>query len=130
MLRQKSFIRLTRKGHIVKLVREHYLRDDVYCGSILCQRCTNQTVFTLTRPESSPYLVLDTNIILHQMDVLEHPALKNVIIPQTVLEEVRHRSKLAYDRIRAVIADEERHFFVFYNELRRFAKGIWGANLI
>lgn len=46
---------------------------------------------------ASPYrkqlLVLDTNVVLHQMDLLETDgclALDDVIIPQTVMEEVRH----------------------------------------
>lgn len=102
----------------MKIVREHYLRDDIYCGSMLCKKCGQQD-FTLTQPESGHYLILDTNVILQQIDLLDNPALKNVIIPQTVLEEVRHRSRSVHERIRAIIADAERHFFVFYNELRR-----------
>jgi len=118
MLRQKSFIHKTRRGHVVKVVREHYLRDDVYCGSLLCKKCRQES-FKLAQPESAHYLILDTNVILHQIDLLDNPALKNVVIPQTVLEEVRHRSRSVHERIRSIIADEERHFFVFYNELRR-----------
>lgn len=122
MLRQRSFIRKTRKGHVIKVVREHYLRDDVFCGSILCKKCT-QTEFRLTaQPEEGHYVLLDTNVILQQIDLLDNPALKNVIIPQTVLEEVQHRSRSIHERIRAIIADEDRHFFVFYNELRRYTK--------
>jgi exosome complex exonuclease DIS3/RRP44 len=120
MLRQRSFIRKTRKGHVIKIVREHYLRDDIYCGSMMCRKCGQQE-FKLTQPESGHYLILDTNVILQQIDLLDNPALKNVIIPQTVLEEVRHRSRSVHERIRAIIADADRHFFVFYNELRRCA---------
>ena len=35
------------------------------------------------------YLVLDTNIILNQIDLLESPGLNNVVILSTVLEEVK-----------------------------------------
>ena len=37
MLAQKTFIKKTRRGNIIKVVREHYLRDDIWCGSPLCQ---------------------------------------------------------------------------------------------
>ena len=75
MLRQKSFIRKTRKGHVVKVVREHYLRDDIYCGSLLCKKCGQQE-FKLTQPEAGHYLILDTNVILPAIDLLNNPALR------------------------------------------------------
>lgn len=53
------------------------------------------------------------------MDLLENPAISNVIVLQTVLEEVKHQSMNIYKRIREVIADESRHFYVFNNELLR-----------
>jgi hypothetical protein len=37
MLAQKTFVRKTRRGNIIKIVREHYLRDDIWCGSPLCK---------------------------------------------------------------------------------------------
>ena len=37
MQTQKTFIKKTRRGNIIKVVREHYLRDDIWCGSPLCQ---------------------------------------------------------------------------------------------
>ena len=42
MQTQKTFIKKTRRGNIVKVVREHYLRDDIWCGSPLCQLCDQQ----------------------------------------------------------------------------------------
>jgi len=32
MLAQKTFIKKTRRGNIIKVVREHYLRDDIWSG--------------------------------------------------------------------------------------------------
>ena len=37
------------------------------------------------------YLVVDTNVALHQMDFLEHPAVTDVIVCKTVMEEVSWR---------------------------------------
>lgn len=76
MLRSKTFNVKTKGGRILKIVREHYLRDDVWCGSASCSVCT-QSTFSLS-PCSSListsglfrypyYLVVDTNIVLHQV---------------------------------------------------------------
>ena len=32
MLANKTFVKKTKRGAVVKIVREHYLRDDVWCG--------------------------------------------------------------------------------------------------
>ncbi|KAJ2329226.1 exosome catalytic subunit dis3 [Coemansia sp. RSA 2673] len=37
MLRNKSFVKRTRKGNIVRTVKEHYLRDDISCGFEGCR---------------------------------------------------------------------------------------------
>ena len=42
MQTQKTFIKKTRRGNIIKVVREHYLRDDIWCGSPLCQLCEQE----------------------------------------------------------------------------------------
>ena len=65
------------------------------------------------------YLVLDTNIVLDQIDLLESEGLNNVIILHTVLEEVRHRSSPVYKRLRDIISNHKRNFFVFVNEHRK-----------
>ena len=45
--------------------------------------------------------ICDANVLLHNLDVLEHPsrAISNVVIPQTALVECRHRSLTAYGRV-------------------------------
>lgn len=54
-----------------------------------------------------------------QMDLLENPALEDVIILSVVLEEVKHRNASAYQRLRKLCADPARRFFVFANENHR-----------
>ena len=96
MLTNKVFIKKTKSGGVLKIVREHYLRDDISCGSPLCSLCEEQNIYPLEEaPESDSslvpvphYLVPDTNVVLHQIDVLEDPSVKNVIILQIVLDEV------------------------------------------
>ena len=50
--------------------------------------------------------MLDTNIVLDQIDLLESPdGLTDVIIPYTVVEEVRRRSSPVHKRLRDIIQD-------------------------
>ncbi|KAI3362725.1 hypothetical protein L3Q82_001789 [Scortum barcoo] len=110
----------------MKVVREHYLRDDIWCGSEGCSECKQEST-VLQRDacmESSlcsypHYLLPDTNVVLHQIDVLEDPVIRNVIILQTVLQEVRHRSAPVYKRLKDIIHEKEKHFYTFTNEHRR-----------
>jgi exosome complex exonuclease DIS3/RRP44 len=54
------------------------------------------------------------------MDLLEHPAVTDVVVPSVVLEEVRRRNQSAYARLRALAApDGPKRFFVFANENHR-----------
>lgn len=54
-----------------------------------------------------------------KIDVLEDPAIRNVIVLQTVLQEVRNRSAPVYKRIRDVTGNQEKHFYTFTNEHHR-----------
>ena len=77
MLKSKVFVKKTRKGGIMKIVREHYLRDDVWCGASHCKNCVqsvdHENLLDSTPSSSSKlctfpyYLLLDTNIVLHQV---------------------------------------------------------------
>ncbi|XP_058120010.1 exosome complex exonuclease RRP44 [Anopheles ziemanni] len=125
MLTNKVFMKKTKRGNILKIVREHYLRDDIWCGSEACRKCTQGEngilLDELPEPVSelfpfSHYLLLDTNVILYQMDLLEESAVRNVIILNTVLDEVKHRSALVYKRLRAVLASPGKKFYTFVNE--------------
>lgn len=105
MLTSKTFLKKNKRGNVLKIVREHYLRDDLSCGSELCLACDTKEAILDKIPTSSSkkymephYLLLDTNIILEQIDILEEPTLCNVILVQTILQEVKHRSSSVYKR--------------------------------
>ncbi|XP_057703769.1 exosome complex exonuclease RRP44 [Corythoichthys intestinalis] len=126
MLKSKTFVKKTRTGRVLKIVREHYLRDDIWCGSEACDQCSQESTVLKTDAciESSlcsfsHYLIPDTNVVLHQIDVLEDPVICNVVILQTVLQEVRHRSAPVYKRLKDLVHDSERHFYTFTNEHHR-----------
>ena len=75
MLKAKTFVKKTKRGNIIKVVREHYLRDDLSCGSLLCGVCPNLSPAKLCVKQNAEssivpkphYLVIDTNVALHQV---------------------------------------------------------------
>ena len=76
MLRSKVFLKKTRKGGILKIVREHYLRDDIWCGSTICDGCDHEKTALTENPglnasicNCQHYLLPDTNVVLHQVRI-------------------------------------------------------------
>lgn len=128
---QKVFVR-SRNGGCTKIVREHYLRKDIPCYSRLCNKCISEVkpdaqgnlpeFILLDLPHElksggKHYVVLDTNVILHAIDLLEHvDCFYDVIIPQVVLEEVKNRSFPIYQRVRSLVKAADKRFVVFHNE--------------
>lgn len=127
----------------MKVVREHYLRDDVYCSYPACEKCeTDNSVFTKNPSINSDsingkYLIIpDSNVVLHQvrfflkmdvnynflafqMDVLEDASIRNVIILQTVFDEVMHRSAIAYKKLKDCLSNPDKRFYLFMNEFHK-----------
>lgn len=62
----------------------------------------------------------DTNAFLTGMDLFEvETAFHDVIVLQTVLEEVKNRSLPLYHRLIALTKNEGKRFYVFFNEFRQ-----------
>ncbi|KAJ2719723.1 exosome catalytic subunit dis3 [Coemansia sp. Benny D115] len=130
MLKNKSFVKRTRKGNVVRTVKEHYLRDDITCGLENCQHtvCKQQAQQTKGPLSSAPrsstkwgmhYLVPDTNAFVNQIDIFERPIINDVIVLSTVLDELQGLSLAVYNRVRAIVREKERRWFVFSNEHHR-----------
>ncbi|KAF2094567.1 ribonuclease R [Rhizodiscina lignyota] len=134
-LSNKVYVRTTRSGKVQKIVRELYLRQDIPCSSRLCKVCLSaaptdyhQKVapFILSdAPKkakafpSGHYIVPDTNAFLTGMDLFEvETAFHDVIVLQTVLEEVKNRSLPLYHRLISLTKNEDKRFFVFFNDFR------------
>ena len=66
------------------------------------------------------YIVPDTNAFLSGMDLFEaEHAFHDVIVLQTVLEEVKNRSLPLYHRLVGLSKNEDKRFYIFFNEFRQ-----------
>ncbi|CAA0823316.1 ribonuclease II family protein, partial [Striga hermonthica] len=117
MLQSKSFVKKTKQGKVVKVVREHYLRDDIYCGVPFCKVC--DVAVARLSSTASTIIIVDTNVVLHQIDLLENSAMNDVVVLSVVLEEVKNRNLAVYNRLRALCSNQLRRFFVFSNEYHK-----------
>ncbi|KAI9881057.1 MAG: exosome catalytic subunit dis3 [Pleopsidium flavum] len=131
----KVFVRSTKSGKVQKIVRELYLRQDIPCSSQLCSICLSSapanadgvvSPFVLSdRPaatkvfQNGHYLIPDTNALLNGLDLFEQSsAFYDVIVLQTVLEELKNRSLPLYNRLLGLTRSEDKRFYVFFNEFR------------
>ena len=119
----KSFFS-SRKGggnfKVAKHVQKVYLRTDIPCGVNTCPQCAKYYTAAFPAPLTvdTPILLPDTNVILHNIDAIESPAVKNVVILDTVLAEVKNLNRAVYGRLAKVIKEEgnPKRFYVFSNE--------------
>lgn len=123
-------------------MREHYLRDDIYCGAPSCKTCDTSAARLST--SASTISIVDTNVVLNQVavdisrgpwsfyalswlylvdlmgimqiDLLESPAIDDVVVLSVVLEEVRNKNLAVYNRLKALCTNSLRKYFVFSNE--------------
>ncbi|GAA5984941.1 hypothetical protein JCM5350_000071 [Sporobolomyces pararoseus] len=90
-----SFFRKTARGKLQRVIREHYLRPF--------------TDFPLPPqlPQGVKWVLPDTNAVLHQFDLLSSDDFDQpLLVSQTVLDEVRHRSLPLYNKLRTLLDDD------------------------
>ncbi|KAG7397620.1 exosome catalytic subunit dis3 [Phytophthora boehmeriae] len=129
----------TKRGRVVRKVRERYLRDDLSCSLPQCALCSADgdasaaahvlgTVKTVLgdRPRHGNYLVPSMKTVLLQMDALEFSTKKkgpevfaDVLVLETVWEFVKRQDLGVYNRLRALLMNADRRFVVFANEHHR-----------
>jgi hypothetical protein len=63
---------------------------------------------------------LCVNWSLWQIDLLENPAIDDVVVLSIVLDEVKNKNLSVYNRLRAICSNPMRKFFVFSNEYHRY----------
>ena len=127
-----SSYRKTRKGSVVKIVREHYLRDDIHCGKDSCSSCKQFKLdsgdqfapcFYLSdsprqgicsRFPKAHYLVVDSCLLQNQIDLINDANFgDDVIIMQTVWNETRPNMTV-FPKLKELM--NSRRFYLFDNE--------------
>jgi exosome complex exonuclease DIS3/RRP44 len=115
-----TFFRQTRKqGKIFKTVSERYLRDDLGLGCYYVDedidkrrvkeasmgkpkviQDSTQLVALLKPCKPNALVICDTNVLLHNLDILEQTEalMPNLVFPQTSLVECMANRVVAYDR--------------------------------
>ena len=120
----KAFSVHTRRGKLLRVSKEQYLRTDLGCGTT----CYNspfhgiaQQIEAMPTPENheySSYIVLDTNVALQQMDLLELnvPPLSRIIILETVFDELKNLNSTTFSRLETLLKANEKQIIFFSNE--------------
>ena len=97
--------------------------DKIFHDQLIVYKATppvlsEKPVGTRTFPQGH-YLVPDTNALLNGMDLFEQKSgFHDVIVLQTVLEELRNRSLPLYNRVIGLTRSEDKHVYVFFNDFR------------
>lgn len=113
---RNCFFRKTRRGDVIKQVNETYVHNDFSYGYLHGQKLLAGEFRSIVENSTSGRIVvLDTNILLHHMDILEASSntIQTAIIPQTALSELRNLNLSVYKRALSLFKDETRQF-VFY----------------
>lgn len=117
----KSFYRKSRKGQVQRILRDTYLQRESVLGYGFLHNTPlsiDQLVQLVREAPHKQLLFIDTNVALHQIDVLEYtcPGMALVVILQTVLQELRHLNLAAYHRITQLLKVETKSFIFYPNE--------------
>eukprot|EP01061_Rhynchopus_euleeides_P046657 TRINITY_DN895_c6_g1_i1.p1 TRINITY_DN895_c6_g1~~TRINITY_DN895_c6_g1_i1.p1 ORF type:complete len:1075 (+),score=463.79 TRINITY_DN895_c6_g1_i1:82-3306(+) len=125
----KSFFRTQKRDgkiSVTKQVQKVYLRTDIPCGVNVCAVCAEFTKgdeeaakrAAVLAGDAEWCIVPDTNVILHNIDAIEAPAITNVVILDTVLQEVKNLNRAVYGRLAKLIQSPEnlKRFYVFSNQ--------------
>jgi len=117
----RSFFKRTRKGNVVQITRERYIRESQCYGYLHKRALSKEKLMSMFDTKGKAHLlVLDTNVALLQIDLFESKlkdSLKNVVVSQTVLQEVQHLNQAVYRRLCDLLRDENRPFIFFPNEV-------------
>ncbi|OHT13332.1 RNB-like protein [Tritrichomonas foetus] len=100
----------TRRGNVIRLSREHYLRDDIDC------RLPGKSDSPFTTEDAKYVLVLDSETILNQIDAFSNEFFINVVILETTYDMIRTKSRAKQNQLDKILRTPEKHFMVFAND--------------
>ncbi|KAL3995653.1 RNB domain family protein [Acanthocheilonema viteae] len=118
--------RKTRSGKIVKQVHEQYLRNDIGCGLESCRSCqpteghflTDLTVQISSVVPIKHAVILDSSAIIRFYHLFDNLKFTNLIITQTVWEDVKKSSPTSYKSMYTLCYESpDRRTYVFMDDL-------------
>ncbi|KAG4084206.1 hypothetical protein H8356DRAFT_1745259 [Neocallimastix lanati (nom. inval.)] len=116
----RNLIIKNKKNVFKHVVRELYLRNDIPCLSECCplsQKChekVNNISFTSLLQNDCMYLIPDINTIELYLELFEHENLNNIIISQTVFENIKQDKQRI---VRKLLKTPLKHCIYFNNEI-------------
>lgn len=113
------FAKKAKRGKMLQVSREHYLRKDIPCGSPLAPPERRGESDVLSGEDGATYLIPDAETALTELDLLADPSVKDVILLSSVLEEAKKRSQGAHTRLRGLEGEQGKRCYVFANEHHR-----------
>lgn len=96
---ERAFSLVTSKGKVVRVIREHYLRDDIYCQSLVCRKCKHEKA-VLQIPKKLDknrntklwknvyYIIPSISVVMKFLDLFGLGILNNIIFCETILNEL------------------------------------------
>ncbi|XP_060611346.2 DIS3-like exonuclease 1 [Anolis sagrei] len=106
------------QGRSVRVVREHYLRSHVPCGSALCRAgCPRDG--KLLSDDATHYVVPDWKAVQDYLEILEFPEMKGIVFMQTACQAMQHqRGRRQYNKLRNLVRDARHDCVMFFNEFQ------------
>ncbi|XP_064620645.1 DIS3-like exonuclease 1 [Lineus longissimus] len=123
MIKTEKLLRIkNQSGHSVKIVREHYLREDVPCQSPLCLAgCKSSGTCVRLPCNVTHYLIPDGTVAKDFLEMLEFPEISGIIFMQTVASYVSFEGgRRLQNRLSNLIKDCRKQCITFHNEFQRY----------
>ncbi|XP_062845644.1 DIS3-like exonuclease 1 [Trichomycterus rosablanca] len=122
MLKTEKVLHLrSSRGRKVRVVREHYLRDEVPCGSKLCQAgCENNA--KLLSEDVTHYVVPDAGVVRDFLEILEFREFHGIVFTQTACQAAQSaRGRRHHKRLRSLLKDPRHDCIYFANEFQSYS---------
>ncbi|KAF1744980.1 hypothetical protein MXB_495 [Myxobolus squamalis] len=125
MFGKSSRVKKTRAGNVFKEVKDRYLRKEIPCGVLGCAACKNYPNNEILDPNNngsscifptSHFLIPESSVLIKQIDLFENDQINNIIILQTILNQIRQLDAGVYKRLQAALNISEKCIYVFNNE--------------
>lgn len=113
---RKHYFKRTRRGKVVRVISEKYLRNDTGVGFLHGKQVDANELKAIVGGSTNGILaVVDTNIAFHHIDILEHDS-GVFLCTQTVLNELRNLNISVFRRLMVLMKDESKSLLFLPNE--------------